>query len=46
MPGINCSYIKTFSDNGLNLDNLFEVFKAIVKTNNNYLLKLMDPVPT
>ena len=37
MPGLKCSYIKSFNKDGLNLDNLFGVFKAKVKTNNDYL---------
>lgn len=37
MAGLNCYYLKSTTDKGLNLDNLFGVFKAKVKTNNNYL---------
>lgn len=37
MPGLKCSYKKSFTENGLNLDNLFGVFRAKVKINNNYL---------
>lgn len=38
MPGLNCYYKKSTTDKGLSLDNgLFGIFKAKVKTNNNYL---------
>jgi hypothetical protein len=37
MPGLNCSYLKNFSDTGLDIDNLFGIFKAKIKTNKNYL---------
>ena len=37
MPGLNCYYIKSFNDKGSNLDNLFGVFKARIKSTNDYL---------
>ena len=37
MPGMIVKYIKSFSENGLNIDNIFGVFLAKVKTNNHYL---------
>jgi len=37
MPGLNCEYIESLEDNGLNLDNLFGFFHATVKTNDLYI---------
>lgn len=34
MPGLESSYIKNFSNEGINLDKIFGIFKAKVKTNN------------
>lgn len=41
MPGINVSYIKSLTDEGLDITNLFGMFKAQVKTNNNSYLGLL-----
>ena len=37
MPGLECTYIESLEENGLELDNLFGFFFAKVKTNNLYL---------
>ena len=37
MPGINCIYMESLTEEGLDLDKLFGVFKAKIKTNNKYL---------
>lgn len=41
MPGIAVSYIKSLTDEGLDITNLFGMFKAKVKTNNNSYLGLL-----
>lgn len=43
-PGTECSYLESFDEAGLNLENLFGVFQAKVKTDSNYLTLL--PVKT
>ena len=37
MPGTNCFFVESFVESGLDLDNLFGIFYAKVKTNNLYL---------
>ena len=37
MPGMKVCYKKSFTPDGLDLNNLFGVFRAVVKTNNDYL---------
>ena len=37
MPGANCFFVESFVESGLDLDNLFGIFYAKVKTNNLYL---------
>jgi hypothetical protein len=37
MPGLECLYIETFDNKGLNLDELFGFFYAKIKTNDQYL---------
>ena len=37
MAGLECIYMKSFEDKGLDLDKLFGFFYAKVKTNNQYL---------
>jgi hypothetical protein len=37
MPGYNCTYIEDFTGEELNLNELFGLFYAKVKTNNGYL---------
>jgi len=34
MPGTECYFIESFTEQGLDLDNLFVIFKAEVNTNN------------
>jgi hypothetical protein len=37
MPGKECNYLESLSDDGLDLENIFGFFYAKVKTNNHYL---------
>ena len=37
MPGTNCTFIESYEDKGLELNNLFGFFYAKVKTNNLYI---------
>ena len=37
MPGMKVSYTKSFTSDGLDINNIFGVFRAIVKTNDNIL---------
>ena len=37
LPGLNCVYLESYDDKGLNLDELFGFFLAKVKTNDQYL---------
>ena len=41
MPGLKVFYLKSFIEEGLNLENLFGVFKAKVKIDNNNYLGLL-----
>ena len=45
MPGLNCEFIETLDETGLDLKNLFGFFQAKVKTNNNLLFGLL-PIKT
>ncbi len=46
MPGIDVKYIKSLTNNSLNLDSLFGIFRAKVKTNHNYLGLLPPSLPS
>ena len=37
LPGLNCQFLESFEEEGLELNNLFGFFYAKVKTNNQYL---------
>jgi hypothetical protein len=45
MHGVECNYIESLTDAGLELDNLFGFFQAHVKTNDNLYIGLL-PIKT